>query len=184
MKGIMKWFLMLAVTVILAGFAGDSVYAQDQNVLTIIKMVTTTEAVEALKEPKDTAEVFERFEAGSDLLVVEVVDDVWYCITYKGEIAYVKSALTVDKVIYSEEQAAVDEEFEEVGYESTVLAEAIEKEEKDSRRTLIFGGTIAVLIIAIIGVGILAKINEDKNKDADADEEADADAGKNESNEG
>ena len=54
----------------------------------------------------------------------------------------------------------IDEEFSEAGEEITVLAEAIEAHEKETKRNLIWGAVIAVLVIAVIAVGVIAKVRE------------------------
>lgn len=154
--------MMLALTVVMLITSGANVYASDQNAITILKMVKTTEAVEAKTEPEDTAEVFEIFPAESNLLVVEEIDADWYSIAYKGEILYVKKSSTVDSVLYGEEeQKPLEEEMSEVSQETTVLVEVLEREQTDTKRTIVWGIIIGVLVISIIIVGIIGKIKED-----------------------
>ena len=165
MKKILKYVIMAALAFMMAGVLQISVYAAEQNSFTILRMITAAEEIEARKEPSDTAEISGSFEAGSDLLVVEDVDSVWLGVIYKGEVVYVKKELTSEKSEFTEEMEEVEEEFLEISEESTFLAETLEKKEKETKRNLIWGGLIVVLILAIIVVGVIGKLSDkEENK--------------------
>ena len=158
MKKILRKWMVLCLVFILAG--GMTIYTQaaDQGAITILKMVTAKEKTEAKKEPDDSAEVLTVFEAGSDILVVEEIDEEWYSIAYRAEIGYIKRADTEEKTVYEEELVEVDEELSEVSYESTLLVEEIEKDKAESQKSIGWGVVIGVLVIAILGIGIVQSV--------------------------
>ena len=160
MKKTVKYVIMAMVIPLLAGIINLPAYAADQSAFTILRMITATEEIEARKEPSDTAEISGSFEVGSDLLVVEDVDAMWLGVIYKGEVVYVKKELTSEKSEFTKEMEEVEEEFREISEESTFLAETLEKREKETKRNLIWGGLIAVLVLAIIVVGVIGKLSE------------------------
>lgn len=172
MKKFIRQMMTMAIVMFLFLAAGVRVSASEQDSFTILKMVKTIEAVDAKIAPEDTAEVFKSFEEGSDLLVVEETDSEWYGIVYQGEIAYVKQASTAENSLFGEEQQVVEEEIAEVSEETTVLAETLEREQTDTKRTLIWGLIIAILIIGIMAVSVLGKIKEDKEKQENMDTES------------
>lgn len=175
MKKFTKQIVMMALAIMMSMTVKANVYAAEENVITILKMVTTTEAVDSMAEPEDGAEVFMSFPQGQDLLVVEIIGDEWYRIVYQDKFAYVKQSVTVDNTVFVEEQVGVTEEIQEVSDETTVLAEVLEEEQTDTKRTLVWGLIIGILVVAIMAVGLLGKIKEDrKNMEEGRDEEASA----------
>ena len=132
--------------------AGDSV--------TILKMVTAEVTSEAKLEPDDAAETLTTFNAGSDILVVEEIDEEWYSIVYKGDRGYVRRADTVDKPIDVE---AIDEELAEEEYQGRLMMEEVEKKNSESKQSKIWGVIIVLLVLAIFGVGIYSHLESKKN---------------------
>ncbi|MBQ9991077.1 MAG: hypothetical protein IJP31_09100 [Lachnospiraceae bacterium] len=167
----LKKFIFLCLAFILAGGMLIRAEAAEQNAITIMKMVTVSERTEAKKEPSDSAEVLVVFEAGADILVVEEIDEEWYSIAYKAEIGYIKKAETEEKVSYAEELEVADKELEEVGYETTLLVEELEKEKTESKKSILWGVVIAVLVIAIFGVGIAQNVLKKKAGEGEEEKE-------------
>ena len=115
------------------------------------------------------------FNEGADILVVEEIDETWYSIAYQAKIGYVKKADTKDKVIDTQ---AVDEEMAAEQYESDLWVEELERDREEKSRSVIWGVVIAVLIIAMFGVGIGGAVmgrakekSEEKQTDPDIKEE-------------
>ena len=172
MKKLVKQIVMMALIAVVSMTMGVKTYAADDSAITILKMVTTTEAVEAKVSPQDDAEVFQSFPQGQNLLVVEILEDKWYKIAYQNEYGYVKQAVTVENTVFVEEQTGVEEERQEISDETTVLVEVLEEEQTDTKRTLIWGLIIGILVIAIMAVGVWGKIKEDR-KNMEEEEQGD-----------
>lgn len=172
MKKLTKQIVMIVLAVMMSMTLKVNLLAAENSAITILKMVTTTEDVDTTVEPKDGAEVFKSFPKGQDLLVVEIIGNEWYRIAYQNEFGYVKQSVTAENALFGENQTELDEQIQEVSDETTILVEVLEEEQTDTRRTLVWGLIIGILVIAIMAVGVWGKIKEDqknmeKNKEGE-----------------
>lgn len=172
MKKLTKQIVMIVLVVMMSMTLKVNLLAAENSAITILKMVTTTEDVDTTVEPKDGAEVFKSFPKGQDLLVVEIIGNEWYRIAYQNEFGYVKQSVTVENALFGENQTELDEQIQEVSDETTILVEVLEEEQTDTRRTLVWGLIIGILVVAIMAVGVWGKIKEDqknmeKNKEGE-----------------
>ncbi|MGN0308291.1 MAG: hypothetical protein ACI4DN_08740 [Lachnospiraceae bacterium] len=152
--------VMLCMTILLGMGVVQKANAAAGDSVTILKMVTAEVTTEAKLEPDDAAGALTTFNAGSDILVVEEIDEEWYSIVYKGEIGYVRRADTVDKVIDVE---AIDEELAAEEYQGRLMMEEVEKKNAESKQSKIWGVIIVLLVLAIFGVGIYSHLVSKKN---------------------
>lgn len=155
-----KALVMLCMTILLGVGTALRVNAAAGDSITILKMVTAEVTTEAKREPDDAAETLTTFNAGSDILVVEEIDEEWYSIAYKGEIGYVRRENTVDKQTDVE---AIDEELAEEEYKGQLLVKEVEKKNSETRQGKIWGAIIVVLVLAIFGVGIYSHLAAKKD---------------------
>ena len=151
----------------MAGAAGLQAAAEEDAVVGILYEVTTdTEVKESASA--DSATVG-RLQAGTTV-IVESRDDTWSRVLYRELTGYVASdALEV----YAEEQMEnLAQEMNSVAEEEQRSVEEAELAAKQRRVSLLWGAVLAILILAIFGLGVASavkSVKEEEQKEDSAD---------------
>lgn len=152
-------FLAAAGLLFLAGFRMPVQAGEADMTMTLQKTVKDADIKEA---PDQSAETLKTVEKGTGVIVYGEPQDSWSQVEYDGAKGYMESG-ALEAYMTDEEAEEIEEEFEAVGEETVRAVEESELIQKSKRTSVIWGGVIAVLVVAIFVVGIVSAIKKDKN---------------------
>lgn len=145
---------------------GLQTYAADDSKVGVLYEVTAdTEMKEAADAGSATvAEV----QAGT-AVVVESEDGAWSRVLYREQEGYVES--DVLEIYAEEELESLAQEMGSVSEEEQRLVEEADLAARQNRSSIIWGSIIAVLILAIFGLGIVSAVKNAKEEEQEEENE-------------
>lgn len=124
------------------------------------RLMTAVRETEMKEQPDDKAETIMTYEKGSSVFAIGEAVDGWYRVVYQEKAGYVP-----ENALHSQEidVEGLDAEMAQEAEEGRLMIETIERYRSEARRSKIWGGVIAVLIVGVFATGIIAEIRGRKN---------------------
>lgn len=136
---------------------------ETESVMTLQKTVKDAEIKES---PEDSAETLREIAAGTGVIVYGEPQDSWSQVEYDGVSGYMESG-ALGLYMSDSEEEALEQEFEAVQEETVRAVEESELIRKSRRKSVIWGGVIAVLVAAIFVNGVVSAIKKEKDEEAE-----------------
>lgn len=141
--------------------------AEDSKVGVLYEVTVDTE----LKEAADARSATVGEVQAGTAVVVESEDGTWSKVLYRELEGYVES--DVLEVYAEEELASLTQEMASVSEEEQRLVEEADLAARQNRSSVIWGSIIAVLILAIFGVGVMSAVKNARAEEQEEDEDQD-----------
>lgn len=127
----------------------------------VMTLQQTVKDAEIKESPDEDAKTLREVEEGTGVIVYGEPQDSWSRVEYDGVSGYMKSS-ALDAYMSDSEGEELEQEFEEVQEETVRTVEESELIQKSKRKSAIWGGVIAILVVAIFVVGVVSAIKKDK----------------------
>lgn len=156
-KGGLLCLFAIAVFAIL-GRALPTKAAEAKTVEGILQQITID--TELMETPDENADVLEKLEAGTALIVYGEPEDSWSRVEYKGMKGYIKSDV-LEKYSTGQDEE-LEQEFSMVDEEISRTADEYEFEKNEKRSSRVWMTIIGVLVVAILALGVVSALKKEK----------------------
>lgn len=156
-KGGLLCLFSIAVFAIL-GRALPTKAAEAETVEGILQQITKD--TELMETPDENANILEKLEAGTALIVYGEPEDSWSRAEYKGMKGYIKSDVLEKYSMGQEEE--LEEEFSRVDEEISRTADEYEFEENEKHSSNVWMVIIGILVVAILVLGVISALKKEK----------------------
>lgn len=160
-KGInlLKYFVLAMMIVLISPL---SVKAQEEA-LSVNTAIYVQGNVQVMDKADADADIVGNIPDGTAVIVIEEANNGWVKVKYQTIEGYIQ----VSNVRF-EAESGLDAEFDQISNESMLIFESMQLAIAERRQKMIWGTVIAVIIIAMFGVGIASAVLKSKKENGTA----------------
>lgn len=152
-------FSVAAVIMLILGNCQVSYAAEQETTAEIqnCQVMKAEETTEVKQEPDEGAPTLMTYQKGDNVLTIGEEQDGWYQVMYQDITGYVPA----DRVASMDmDVEKLDEEFAREAEEGKLVVENVEYYKDNSRRTIIWGTLIVLLVAGIFVTGIVSAVRK------------------------
>lgn len=152
-------FSVAAVIMLILGNCQVSYAAEQETTAEIqnCQVMKAKEITEVKQEPDEGAPALMTYQKGDSVLTIGEEQDGWYQVMYQDITGYVPAGRVTSMDMDVEK---LDEEFAREAEEGKLVVENVEYYKDNSRRTIIWGTLIVLLVAGIFVTGIVSAVRK------------------------